>query len=191
MAANRWDLYWRQHKKNTNSEISEDFMEMIQGVLQADPANRWTSDQVMECAWMKGELPSSNEVQSEMAERKARCDREAETARKAREAEKLRAGKGGKQYRGLNDEDFDDEESAEKMHKLRTIAKEILEAKRQPILLTKTHPLGIPALLEKVGEEAENIFSFEQPEGKDFKFNLKVTVTRKNMPEIDENDEEL
>jgi hypothetical protein len=34
------------------------------------------------------------------------------------------------------------------MQKLRMIAKEILEAKRQPILYTKTHPLGIPALLE-------------------------------------------
>ncbi len=89
IAANRWDLYWKQHKKNTGTDISDDFIEMIQGVLQADPANRWTSDQVMECAWMKGGLPSSNEVHKEMTDRKARCDQEAAANRKAREQEKL------------------------------------------------------------------------------------------------------
>jgi hypothetical protein len=79
---------------------------------------------------MKGGMPSSAEVHKDMAERKARCDREAEAARKARETEKLQAGKGGKHYRGINDEDYDDEESVEKMQKLRIIAAEILEAKR-------------------------------------------------------------
>lgn len=77
MMAGRWDLYWRQHKKNTNTDISEDFMEMMQGVLEADPAKRWTSDQVMNCNWMKGPLPSSEEIQREMQERKDRCDKEA------------------------------------------------------------------------------------------------------------------
>ena len=66
MSANRWDLYWKQHKKNTGTEISDDFMEMMQGILQAEPDNRWTSDQVMNCAWMKGQMPSSEEVSRDM-----------------------------------------------------------------------------------------------------------------------------
>lgn len=75
-------------------------------------------------------MPSSEEVQRDMQERKARCDAEQEASRKARAAEKLQAGKGGKVYRGLNDEDYDDEESAEKLLKLKMIAAEVLEAKR-------------------------------------------------------------
>jgi len=71
------------------------------------------------------------------------------------------------------------------------IAAEVLEANRQPFLYTKAHPLGIVSLLEKVNEDNETIFVFDQPEDKDFKFNLKVTVTRKGMPELDEDDEEL
>jgi len=42
MAANRWDLYWKQHKRNSQKELDPAFMEMIEGVLCTEPANRWS-----------------------------------------------------------------------------------------------------------------------------------------------------
>jgi len=44
--------------------------------------------------------------------------------------------------------------------------------------------------LDDVADLNSNVFSFEQVEDKDFKFNLKVTVTREGQ-EFDEEDAEL
>jgi len=123
MAANRWDLYWKQHKRNSQKELDPAFMEMIEGVLCTEPANRWSAEQVMNCAWMQGPLPSEASIVTEMKDRKQKCDEEAAAERQKRATEKLQAGKGKKNYRGADDEeDFDDEESLEKMQKLKMVA---------------------------------------------------------------------
>jgi len=58
-----------------------------------------------------------------MKNRKQKCDDESAAERQKRATEKLSAGKGKKNYRGADDEeDFDDEESVEKIKKLKVIA---------------------------------------------------------------------
>jgi len=44
MAANRWDLYWAQHLKNTDKDLDHSFMEMIEGMLCIDPTKRWSAE---------------------------------------------------------------------------------------------------------------------------------------------------
>ena len=79
-----------------------------------------------------------------MTDRKIKCDVEAANERATRAAEKLQAGRGAKNYRGGEEaEDFDDEESLEKMQKFKIIAQEILEERRQPHFFTSVHPLSV------------------------------------------------
>lgn len=42
MSLERWDLYWKQHAKNVPEPISDELKEILQGMLTANPAKRWT-----------------------------------------------------------------------------------------------------------------------------------------------------
>lgn len=149
-------------------------------------------EQVQNSAWFNGALPTEAEIVTEMMGRKQKCDAEAAKERAHRAQEKIAAGKGGKKYRGAEDEDdYDDEESLEKMKKLKVFAQELLESRRTPYFFMSSHPLAMDKRLTEVMDENPNLFEFEAVENKPFKFNLKVTVTRQSLKEIDEDDEEL
>lgn len=77
MAMERWDLYWRQHKRNTSDDISPEFMELMQGMMAKDPAKRWNQQQVLSSAWMQGPTASDAEMRAEMEARKVKCDADA------------------------------------------------------------------------------------------------------------------
>ena len=62
---------------------------MLQGILEADPAKRWTTAQVASCAWMQGPMASEGDMQKMMAARKAKCDEDSANERAQRAAEKL------------------------------------------------------------------------------------------------------
>lgn len=51
MALERWDLYWKQHAKNVQTPISDELKQILQGMLSANPAKRWTLQDVLGSAW--------------------------------------------------------------------------------------------------------------------------------------------
>jgi hypothetical protein len=163
-------------------------------MLHANPQSRWTVQQVLNCPWMLKAVSSHGDIFSMMTERKRKCDEQAAADRAERQATKLAEGRGGKkQYRGADDEEeeaYDDEESLDKMKKLKALPADLVQKRAgHHVLYTTVHPLALAAQMETICDENGNTFSCEQAEGKDFKYNLKVTITRDAMPEID--DEEI
>ena len=78
LLANRADLFWKEHEKILRTRLSEagkitglkfivripqDFKDLIQGMLQNDPAHRPTANEVLYSAWMLGDLPTPYEIQ--------------------------------------------------------------------------------------------------------------------------------
>lgn len=192
MALERWDLYWKQHSKNVPTPISDDFKQIIQGMLAADPAKRWTLEDVLSSAWFNGSTSTDDEMFQMMSQRKRDCDAAAEEERRIKREERAASGRGGrKAYRGAEDEDeetFDDEESLEKLAHLKIMPEEVL-ASNNHTLFTGVHPLKIESQLETVRDDNEANFNFDKVENKEFKYLLKVSVVRTDLQEIE--DEEI
>lgn len=65
LAANRADIFWNTHlfKKPRGREfISEDLKDLIQSMLQLDPSHRPSISEILAHPWMKGEIPTNEEI---------------------------------------------------------------------------------------------------------------------------------
>mmetsp|Transcript_45245 Transcript_45245/g.33019 ORF Transcript_45245/g.33019 Transcript_45245/m.33019 type:complete len:147 (+) Transcript_45245:1-441(+) len=80
IAANRWDLFWKAHSKNKpEGFFSDDFKNLISGMLAFDPSHRPSIEDVKSHGWTKnGPVATLAEVQAEFKQRKAKLDEEAE-----------------------------------------------------------------------------------------------------------------
>jgi len=72
IAASRADIFWRTHcksKEEGDSFFSEEFKDIVQSMLQLDPAHRPTIPEVLAHPWMKGDVPTREEIQAEFSQR--------------------------------------------------------------------------------------------------------------------------
>lgn len=68
VAANRADIFWRTHSKskpNGEAYFSKDFKDLVQSMLQLDPAHRPSIAEINAHPWMQGSVPTREEVQQE------------------------------------------------------------------------------------------------------------------------------
>lgn len=63
--------FWKAHTKNKPSPdyFSEEFKDLIISMLALDPNERPSMEDLMNTAWMKGDMPSKQEIQKEFGER--------------------------------------------------------------------------------------------------------------------------
>jgi serine/threonine protein kinase len=65
VAANRADIFWRTHCKNKEGQedfFSKEFKDLVQALLQLDPAHRPSLAEVMNHAWMQGPMPTQEDI---------------------------------------------------------------------------------------------------------------------------------
>lgn len=85
IAASRADIFWRTHcksKENGEKFFSEEFKDIVQAMLQLDPAHRPSIPEVLAHPWMQGPIPTQEEVQAEFSQREARVKEAMEAERK-------------------------------------------------------------------------------------------------------------
>ena len=53
-------MIWKIAKKAVSDKdpISDDFIDLVNGLLTYDPEKRYTMEQVLEHKWMKGQMPT-------------------------------------------------------------------------------------------------------------------------------------
>ena len=131
LCANRADLFWKAHSKNKPSGLeffSEEFRNLITSMLQFDPAHRLTMADVKAHPWLKGPMPSLEEIQHEFHTRHQTIEAENEAKRIQKEQERaaqLAAASGGRrQYRTVGVHRGDAEEGVEEAkHELLEVRK--------------------------------------------------------------------
>lgn len=112
IAANRADIFWRSHSKNKpggEAFFSTEFKDLVQSLLQLDPAQRPTIAEVQAHPWMKGDTATADQVKKEFAKREVLVKKAAEEdkAQKDQEKAKKSAQSGGKKrqaYRAIGQE---------------------------------------------------------------------------------------
>ena len=65
IAANRSDIFWKEHSKskpNGEEFYSEDFMNLVEQMLEVKPEDRLKMADVLAHPWMVGPTPSKEEV---------------------------------------------------------------------------------------------------------------------------------
>ena len=133
ICANRSDLFWKAHSKNKPNGaayFSEEFKNLITGLIQFDPALRPQMADVRNHPWLLNEdCATLEEIQGELKRRKGIIDAENEAKRAQKERERqqqmLAAGTGRKQYRtvGVAHRSSDETEAEEAKHQLRVVDK--------------------------------------------------------------------
>jgi serine/threonine protein kinase len=92
ICANRADLFWKAHSKNKPNGaayFSEEFKNLITGLIQFDPALRPQMADVRNHAWVLNEdCATLEEIQGELKRRKAIIDAENEAKRAQKERER-------------------------------------------------------------------------------------------------------
>lgn len=97
----KFDFFWQSHSKRGTSP-SKELKELLEGTLRYK--NRWTMEDVLNCEWLKGDLPSDESFFGEMNERKKIVD--ARRDNDAREAMKINSKtQGNIMYRGETEEE--------------------------------------------------------------------------------------
>lgn len=87
LAANRADIFWKTHSANkpklANGDpfFSNEFKDLITGMLQLDVAHRPSMSEVMNHPWMQGPTPSEEEVFAEFEKRQLDVNAEIENNR--------------------------------------------------------------------------------------------------------------
>lgn len=94
LAANRADIFWKTHSankpklENGDPFFSEEFKDLITGMLQLDAAHRPSMSEVMNHPWMQGSIPTEEEVFAEFEQRQHDVDAEIENNRQQKLMEK-------------------------------------------------------------------------------------------------------
>lgn len=80
----KFDFFWQSHSRR-GTQLSKELKELIEGTLRYK--NRWSMEDVLNCEWLKGDVPSEENFYEEMNSRKkivdARRDNDAREALKA------------------------------------------------------------------------------------------------------------
>lgn len=182
-----WEPFWERHAKQSTdlAGLTDNFKEIIQGMLHPDPDARWTMEQIKNSAWFKEDnepLPE-NEVVEQMKNRR----RVTKAARKAQ-----RAAKGEKKvYRGNDgNEEFEDEESLAKIAKIKKFNPKTTDVLKT-VLLTHKHPLVIFEEFERVMDEAGGIEieKVNEDDETSHTYKFKVEIENKMIPLEDEEGE--
>ena len=96
----KFENFWAAHSKR-GANISPELIDLITGMLRYK--NRYTMEDIVNSAWMKGSHPSEDIFKAEMQARKQKVD-----ARREKEAQEAlliqNQQQGGKIYRGENEE---------------------------------------------------------------------------------------
>lgn len=66
-----WGRFWSQHSRRPNVEYSDEFKEMIEGMLCPDPDNRWSVDQVLDCRYLEFETSTKEDFCKLMGQRRS------------------------------------------------------------------------------------------------------------------------
>ena len=72
LAANRADIFWKTHCKNKaegEGFFSEEFKNLVQSMMQLDPAHRPSATEVLAHPWFDGETMSKDAVIAEFSKR--------------------------------------------------------------------------------------------------------------------------
>ncbi|CDW89341.1 protein kinase domain containing protein [Stylonychia lemnae] len=115
--AEYWDYFKSQVKLNGGSEFSENFMDLIQRMLEFIPDQRIKLDQIFEHNWVKSsDYPYPDEIRQELARRKAKNSLEEQkvAAQKKQQKAKYHA-----KMRGvINEDDVDDDDTKKEAFKI-------------------------------------------------------------------------
>lgn len=125
LCANRADLFWKAHSRNKPNGadfFSEEFKNLITGMLQFDPAMRPSMAEVRNHPWVvNGPVATLQDIAHEFSQRKQAIDAENEAKRiqkeQERQAKMIAAGGHGvgrRQYKNLTVFRSDEEESKDK-----------------------------------------------------------------------------
>jgi len=68
----RWNKFFEYHQRS--HKFSDDQKTILKGLLQPNPKNRWTLEQVKRCNWYNGKRLSQEEVAMRLRRRKATVD---------------------------------------------------------------------------------------------------------------------
>lgn len=91
---NNHERFWTYHarkKPNGINFFSPDFISLVNAMLAFDPTQRLSIAEIKAHPWYKGEVPTSDQVESEFSERKAKVDAEVEKKKKEIEMKKQQA----------------------------------------------------------------------------------------------------
>lgn len=91
IAANRADIFWRTHcksKQGGEAFFTDDFKDLVQSMLQLDPAHRPSILEISAHKWMQGPTPTQEEVFAEFEKRNKMVKDNIELERKAKAMEK-------------------------------------------------------------------------------------------------------
>jgi len=70
----RYNLFWRAHERT--SSFSKDAKEIIQGMLAANPAERWTAEKIRKSKWWNGPTMTQKEAIDVLLKRKEKVTQE-------------------------------------------------------------------------------------------------------------------
>lgn len=95
--AGRTDVFWKAHERNKpkvtgrDTFYSEEFKDLINAMLAADPNNRPTLQAIKSHAWYQGSIADINTLKLEFMQRKKMVDAELAKQREAKKKQKLMA----------------------------------------------------------------------------------------------------
>ena len=154
ICAKKWPIYWKYHYRNKpagDKFFSEEFKDLMQHMLAYDAAERITLAQIREHPWMKGPVPSYEEVYEECKVRKEINVEKKEEERQAKLQQKKNYG--SDRHRGV---DVEGEELKIEEEKDRPLLKSVEEFIRLPgknyQFFVKLHPERIQAILQNINE---------------------------------------
>jgi len=97
LCAGRHDVFWKAHERGKPKQagkenfFSEEFRDLINAILNVDPATRPTIEQIKGHAWYNGPLVDETALRTEFLQRKKLVDAELQRQREAKQKQKLMA----------------------------------------------------------------------------------------------------
>lgn len=92
LSSKRFKLFWKAHERT--AKFSNEAKELLIGMLAADPNERWTINQIMNCAWYKGETLSQDDAVKALLKRKQMVETEKMNSQTPIEADQMRGDPG-------------------------------------------------------------------------------------------------
>jgi len=90
---NRHFKFWDSHSQRTKIDFSEEFKDLVNAMLSYDPTHRPSIPEIYSHPWVRGEMPSHEQICHEFEKRKKYVDRAMAKEMAAKQREKERAKK--------------------------------------------------------------------------------------------------
>lgn len=181
VAANRADIFWRTHcksKPNGENYFSKEFKDLVQSMLQLDPAHRPSIAEINAHEWMQGTVPTRDQVQAEFEGRNQVVKASVQADADAKKAEKAKHP-GNKVYRSVDDGGAEQEEQKNMMDALplkKTIEPYVEAFHTNTHFFSTWNPDAIEeTLVEKLSYKEIAVLS------NDKKYKLKFKITTKDQ----------